>query len=128
MAGGAAADRPDPIALLEDQAASRVPELVPIRDGRMLVAVHLLPGRGADHGGRPFAHTERPDYRAVCGDAHLSNFGLFGSPERRVLFEINDFDGTLPGPWEWDVSASPSASRSWAGSAASPRPIAAPWS
>ncbi len=99
-----APDRPDPIALLEEQAASRVPGLVPIRYGRMLVSPFTF-YRGAalimaaDLAATPVAGVTVQ----LCGDAHLSNFGLFGSPERRMLFDINDFDETLPGPWEWDV-------------------------
>jgi uncharacterized protein (DUF2252 family) len=99
-----APDRPDPIALLEEQAASRVPELVPIRYGRMLVSPFTF-YRGAalimaaDLAGTPVTGITVQ----LCGDAHLSNFGLFGSPERRMLFDINDFDETVPGPWEWDV-------------------------
>ena len=100
-----ASSRPDPVALLERQAESRVPELVPIRYGRMLgVAVRLLPGSGADHGRRSGGDTRDSGLRAqLCGDAHLANFGVFASPERRLVFELNDFDETLPGPWEWDV-------------------------
>ena len=76
-----------------------MPELVPIRYGRMLgLAVHVLPGRGADHGGRPGGDPASGVTVQLCGDAHLSNFGLFGSPERQMLFDINDFDETLPGP------------------------------
>jgi uncharacterized protein (DUF2252 family) len=99
-----ASDRPDPIALLEAQAATRVQELVPIRYGRMLVSPFTF-YRGAalimasDLAGTPTAGITVQ----LCGDAHLSNFGLFGTPERRLLFDINDFDETLPGPWEWDV-------------------------
>src|SRR5512133_2195060 len=99
-----AADRPDPISLLEKQAESRVQGLVPIRYGRMLVSPFTF-FRGAaaimaaDLAGTP----ESGVTVQLCGDAHLSNFGLFGSPERRMLFDINDFDETLPGPWEWDV-------------------------
>jgi uncharacterized protein (DUF2252 family) len=97
-------DRPDPIALLEEQAKSRVPELVPIRWGRMMVSPFTY-YRGA---ALPMASdlTDTPvSGLAVqaCGDAHLSNFGLFGSAERRLMFDVNDFDETLPGPWEWDV-------------------------
>jgi uncharacterized protein (DUF2252 family) len=98
------AARPDPIALLEEQAGARVPELVPIRHGRMLASPFAF-FRGsaaimaADLAGTPDAGVTVQ----LCGDAHLSNFGLFGSPERRLLFDINDFDETLPGPWEWDV-------------------------
>jgi uncharacterized protein (DUF2252 family) len=90
--------------LLEEQAASRVPELVPIRYGRMLASPFTF-YRGAalimaaDVAATPVSGVTVQ----LCGDAHLSNFGLFGSPERRMLFDINDFDETLPGPWEWDV-------------------------
>jgi uncharacterized protein (DUF2252 family) len=100
----AASDRPDPVALLEEQAASRVADLVPIRYGRMLVSPFAF-FRGAalimaaDLAGTPLSGVTVQ----LCGDAHLSNFGLFGTPERRMLFDINDFDETLPGPWEWDV-------------------------
>ena len=99
-----AATRPDPVELLERQAATRVPELVPIRYGRMLVSPFTF-YRGA---ARIMAHdlvaTPRSGLQVqCCGDAHLSNFGVFASPERRLVFDINDFDETLPGPWEWDV-------------------------
>jgi uncharacterized protein (DUF2252 family) len=99
-----AEDRPDPIGLLEEQAASRVPELVPIRYGRMLVSPFTF-YRGAalimaaDLAAMPSSGLQVQ----LCGDAHLSNFGLFGSPERRLVFDLNDFDETLPGPFEWDV-------------------------
>ena len=100
----AAPDRPDPVALLEEQAATRVPELVPIRYGRMLVSPFTF-YRGAaaimaaDLAGTPVSGITVQ----LCGDAHLSNFGVFGTPERRLIFDINDFDETLPGPWEWDI-------------------------
>ena len=99
-----AANRPDPIAFLEEQAESRVPELVPIRYGRMLASPFAF-YRGAalimaaDLAGTP----QSAIHVQLCGDAHLSNFGVFGSPERKLMFDINDFDETLPGPWEWDV-------------------------
>ena len=99
-----APDRPDPVALLEEQAASRVPMLVPIRHGRMLASPFTF-YRGAalimasDLAGTPVSGVTVQ----LCGDAHLSNFGLFGTPERQMIFDINDFDETLPGPWEWDV-------------------------
>ncbi len=99
-----ASGRPDPVALLEQQAESRVPDLVPIRYGRMLVSPFTF-YRGAaaimaaDLAGTP---TSGIDVQ-LCGDAHLSNFGVFGTPERQLIFDINDFDETLPGPWEWDV-------------------------
>ncbi len=99
-----AADRPDPVALLEDQAASRVPQLVPVRYGRMLASPFTFYRGGALIMAADLAATPVTGITVqLCGDAHLSNFGLFGSPERRLLFDINDFDETLPGPWEWDV-------------------------
>jgi uncharacterized protein (DUF2252 family) len=96
--------RPDPLGLLEQQAKSRVPELVPIRWGRMMVSPFTF-YRGAalpmasDLAGTPVSGLAVQ----ACGDAHLSNFGIFGSAERRLVFDVNDFDETLPGPWEWDV-------------------------
>jgi uncharacterized protein (DUF2252 family) len=99
-----APDRPDPIALLEEQAESRVPFLVPIRYGRMLVSPFTFYRGAALIMAADLAATPQSGVTVqLCGDAHLSNFGLFGSPERRMLFDINDFDETLPGPWEWDV-------------------------
>jgi uncharacterized protein (DUF2252 family) len=99
-----APDRVDPIALLEEQAASRVQDLVPIRYGRMLVSPFAFFRGSALIMSADLAGTPRSGVTVqLCGDAHLSNFGLFGSPERRMLFDINDFDETLPGPWEWDV-------------------------
>jgi uncharacterized protein (DUF2252 family) len=97
-------DRPDPIALLEEQAASRVPQLVPVRYGRMMVSPFTY-YRGAALPMASDLATTPVSGLAVqaCGDAHLSNFGIFGSAERRLVFDINDFDETLPGPWEWDV-------------------------
>ena len=90
--------------MLEAQAATRVPELVPIRYGRMLVSPFTF-YRGAARSWPPIWPRRRARGFAVqcCGDAHLSNFGVFGSPERRLVFDVNDFDETLPGPWEWDV-------------------------
>jgi uncharacterized protein (DUF2252 family) len=99
-----AADRPDPVALLEEQDATREPDLVPVRHGRMMVSPFTF-YRGAakimaaDLNDTPVAGLEAQ----LCGDAHLSNFGLFASPERRLLFDLNDFDETLPGPFEYDV-------------------------
>ena len=96
--------RPDPVALLEEQATSRVPELVPIRYGRMLVSPFAFYRGAALIMAADLASTSNSGLRAqICGDAHLSNFGVFGSPERRMIFNVNDFDETLPGPWEWDV-------------------------
>ena len=96
--------RPDPVELLMEQAQTRVSELVPIRHGRMLVSPFTF-YRGAAYlmasdlsgGPRTGLHTQ------LCGDAHLSNFGGFAAPDRRMVFSLNDFDETLPGPFEWDV-------------------------
>jgi uncharacterized protein (DUF2252 family) len=97
-------DRPDPVTLLEDQARTRVPELVPIRYGRMLVSPFTFYRGAAKIMAHDLAGTPRSGLNVqCCGDAHLSNFGVFASPERRLVFDINDFDETLPGPWEWDV-------------------------
>lgn len=98
------ADRADPIELLEFQARTRVPELVPIRYGRMLVSPFTFYRGAAKIMAYDLAGTPRSGLNVqCCGDAHLSNFGMFASPERRLVFDINDFDETLPGPWEWDV-------------------------
>jgi uncharacterized protein (DUF2252 family) len=98
------ANRPDPVALLEEQAVSRVPELVPIRYGRMLVSPFTFYRGAALIMAADLAATPRSGLHAqICGDAHLSNFGVFASPERQLMFDINDFDETLSGPWEWDV-------------------------
>ena len=99
-----AENRVDPISLLEEQAATRVPELVPIRYGRMLVSPFTFYRGAALIMAADLAATPRSGLNAqLCGDAHLSNFGVFASPERQLLFDINDFDETLPGPWEWDL-------------------------
>jgi len=99
-----APDRPDPVALLEAQARTRVPELVPIRYGRMLVSPFTFYRGAAKVMASDLASTPASGLNVqCCGDAHLSNFGVFASPERRLVFDINDFDETLPGPWEWDV-------------------------
>jgi uncharacterized protein (DUF2252 family) len=99
-----APDRPDPIALLEEQGESRVPHLVPIRYGRMLVSPFTFYRGAALIMAADLAATPVSGVTVqLCGDAHLSNFGLFGTPERQMIFDINDFDETLPGPWEWDV-------------------------
>ena len=97
-------DRADPIALLERQAKTRVPELVAIRYGRMLVSPFTFYRGAAMIMAGDLATTPRSGLTVqCCGDAHLSNFGLFASPERRLVFDLNDFDETLAGPWEWDV-------------------------
>ena len=99
-----ASGRPDPIDLLERQAQSRVPELVPIRYGRMGVSPFTFYRGAALLQAADLANTPSSGLRVqLCGDAHLSNFGAFGSPERRLVFDVNDFDETLPGPFEWDV-------------------------
>ena len=99
-----ASNRRDPVDLLEEQAKTRVPELVPLRYGRMLVspftffrgAAYLMAADLAD-GPRTRIHSQ------LCGDAHLSNFGGFAAPDRRLVISVNDFDETLPGPFEWDL-------------------------
>jgi hypothetical protein len=99
-----AGDRPDPVSLLERQAKSRVVELVPIRYGRMLVSPFTFFRGAALVMASDLATTPRSGLKVqLSGDAHLSNFGLFASPERALMFDVNDFDETLPGPWEWDV-------------------------
>ncbi len=98
------ADRADPVAILERQAASRVPELVPIRYGRMSVSPFAFFRGAAAVMSADLAATPVSGLRVqACGDAHLSNFGAFAAPDRRLVFDLNDFDESLPGPWEWDV-------------------------
>ena len=99
-----AAGRRNPVDLLEDQNTNREQDLVPVRHGRMSVSPFTF-YRGA---ARVMAEDLKDTPTAgltvqLCGDAHLSNFGVFGSPERRLVFDLNDFDETLPGPFEWDV-------------------------
>jgi uncharacterized protein (DUF2252 family) len=99
-----ASHRTDPVKVLERQAQTRVPELVPIRYGRMLVSAFTFYRGAAMIMAGDLAATPRSGLSVqCCGDAHLSNFGVFASPERRLMFDLNDFDETLPGPWEWDV-------------------------
>ncbi len=94
----------NPVGLLEEQATSRVPELVPIRYGRMLVSPFTFYRGAAAIMARDLVPTPRAGLKVqLCGDAHLSNFGGFASPERSLVFDLNDFDETLPGPFEWDV-------------------------
>ena len=94
----------DPVGLLLGQAKSRVPELVPIRHGRMLVSPFTFYRGAALPMAADLSSTPVSGLRVqLCGDAHLSNFGAFASPERRLVFDVNDFDETLPGPFEWDV-------------------------
>ena len=99
-----ASDRPDPVALLEEQDATREPDLVPVRHGRMLVSPFTFYRGAARIMAADLAATPTAGLNVqLCGDAHLSNFGVFASPERRLLFDLNDFDETLPGPFEYDV-------------------------
>src|SRR5215472_3983781 len=94
----------DPVGLLLEQARTRVPELVPVRHGRMLVSPFTFFRGAALPMAADLATTPASGLRVqLCGDAHLSNFGAFASPERRLVFDVNDFDETLPGPFEWDV-------------------------
>ena len=97
-------DRPDPVAILEEQAATRVPDLVPIRYGRMLTSSFAYFRGAAAPMAWDLAHTPTTGIRVqACGDAHLLNFGMFAAPDRRLVFDINDFDETLPAPFEWDL-------------------------
>ena len=101
---GPAADRADPVALLEEQDATREPDLVPVRHGRMMVSPFTFYRGAAKIMAADLKDTPVAGLGAqLCGDAHLSNFGAFASPERRLLFDLNDFDETLPGPFEYDV-------------------------
>jgi len=101
---GLAAVHADPIGLLEEQAVSRVSELVPIRYGRMSVSPFTFFRGAALIMASDLAAAPRSGLSVqACGDAHMLNFGVFASPERNLVFDLNDFDETLPGPWEWDV-------------------------
>ena len=99
-----AADRPDPVALLEEQDSSREQDLVPVRHGRMMVSPFTFYRGAAKIMAADLRTTPRAGLNVqLCGDAHLSNFGMFGSHERTLLFDLNDFDETLSGPFEYDV-------------------------
>ena len=99
-----AEDRPDPVALLQEQDVTREQDLVPVRHGRMMVSPFTFYRGAAKIMAADLADTPVAGLEAqLCGDAHLSNFGAFASPERILLFDVNDFDETLPGPFEWDV-------------------------
>src|SRR2546429_1031560 len=99
-----AEDRPDPVGLLEQQNTTREPDLVPVRHGRMMASPFTFYRGAAAIMAADLAKTPVAGLEAqLCGDAHLSNFGVFASPERRLLFDLNDFDETLPGPFEYDV-------------------------
>src|SRR6476646_4077639 len=96
--------RPDPVGLLEAQNATREPDLVPVRHGRMMVSAFTFYRGAAKIMAADLKDTPTAGLDAqLSGDAHLSNFGVFASPERRLLFDLNDFDETLPGPFEYDV-------------------------
>jgi uncharacterized protein (DUF2252 family) len=96
--------RTDPVTILMDQAVPRVPELVPLRNARMLTSPFAFFRGSAAIMAADLAHTPRTGIKVqLCGDAHLSNFGGYASPDRQMVFDLNDFDETLPGPWEWDV-------------------------
>jgi uncharacterized protein (DUF2252 family) len=97
-------DRPDPVAILEEQARTRVADLVPIRYGRMVASPFAYFRGAAAPMAWDLAHSPTTDIRVqACGDAHLLNFGMFAAPDRRLVFDVNDFDETLPAPFEWDV-------------------------
>ena len=99
-----AADRPDPISLLEESSRSRVQELVPIRYGRMSLSPFAFLRGSAVVMASDLARTPISGIKVqICGDAHVSNFGFYATPERDLAFDVNDFDETLPGPWEWDL-------------------------
>jgi uncharacterized protein (DUF2252 family) len=97
-------NRPDPVSVLEEQARTRVPDLVPIRYGRMLTSPFAYYRGAAAPMAWDLAHTPSTDLRVqCCGDAHLLNFGMFAAPDRRLVFDVNDFDETLPASFEWDL-------------------------
>lgn len=97
-------DRPDPVSILEDQAKDRVPELVPIRYGRMLESAFAFFRGGAAIMAWDLSRSPTSDLRVqACGDAHLENFGIYAAPDRTMVFDLNDFDETLPAPFEWDL-------------------------
>src|SRR5690348_10568532 len=99
-----AADRPDPVAVLDEQNRTREPDLVPVRHGRMMASPFTFYRGAAAVMAADLKDTPTAGLDAqLCGDAHLSNFGAYASPERKLLFDLNDFDETLPGPFEYDV-------------------------
>ncbi len=96
--------RPDPVTILEEQAKSRVPDLVPIRHGRMAASPFAYFRGAAAPMAWDLAHLPTTDIRVqCCGDAHLLNFGMFAAPDRQLVFDVNDFDETLPASFDWDV-------------------------
>ena len=99
-----APDRPDPISLLEESNRSRIAKLVPIRYGRMITSPFAFLRGSAVVMAGDLAMTPGTGIQVqACGDAHIANFGTYATPERNQVFDVNDFDETLPGPWEWDV-------------------------
>ena len=100
----APSDRPDPLRLIEEADRGRIPELIPLRHGRMLQSPFTFFRGTALNMAVDMAGTPSTGFRVqACGDAHLGNFRCFATPERRVIFDIHDLDETLPAPWEWDV-------------------------
>src|SRR5215218_9536146 len=98
-----AEDRPDPIDLIDEAHEGRLQRLVPVRVGRMLASPYAFLRGSAALMAEDFAHLPRTGVEPViCGDAHLGNFGFYASPERDLVFDLNDFDEAHPGPWEWD--------------------------
>src|SRR6202050_4436431 len=96
--------RPDPVGMLEENNRPRLPDLVPVRYGRLLATPFAFLRGSAVIMADDLVGTPATGLRVqACGDAHLANFGVFGTPERNLVFDVNDFDETLPGPWEWDV-------------------------
>src|SRR5262249_55618565 len=101
-------DRPDPVDILEEQAESRVRDLVPIRYGRMIASPFAYFRGAAAPMAWDLAHTPTSGIRVqACGDAHLLNFGMFAAPDRRLVFDVNDFDEILPAPFDWDAKPLP---------------------
>lgn len=97
-------DRPDPVQLIEEANTGRIPELIPLRHGRMLQSPFTFYRGAALNMAVDLASTPTTGFRVqACGDAHLGNFRCFATPERRVIFDIQDLDETLPAPWEWDL-------------------------
>jgi len=97
-------DRPDPLALMEEANKGRMPQLIPVRHGRMLKSSFTFYRGAALNMAADLACTPATGIRVqACGDAHLLNFGAYATPERRVIFDVVDLDETLPAPWEWDV-------------------------
>jgi len=124
-----APDRKDPIKLLQAQDKGRLQELLPIKYGRMLASPFAFYRGSAVVMASDLAPTPVSGLDVIlCGDAHLSNFGIFATPERNLVFDINDFDEVYPGPWEWDLKRGWLPARFWqAGKMASAREIAGSW-